>query len=426
MQDMNAAEAAALARPGDTVFVAGCCGEPKAILDAVAAEPSLWRDVRLIGSFIPGVNDRDLSALGIATQVDTIFATAGLRPGRSAGTVNLLPVSYTGLWRMVSEPGRVDIAFVQVTAPRRDGTTSFGIAVDFAPALIETGARLVGIVNPAMPDPVDGPRVPVDRFEALVRAETPLIEYDNGEPDAATAMIGQHIAALLQEGDRLQLGLGKVQTAVLRQLAGRRNLGFHGGMISTPLVERLAEGTFSRGIVTGVALGTRALYDAREVAETVAFRSVAGTHDLTALAAVPNLVAVNSVLEMDLFGQANAEMLGGRQISGQGGLVDFVRGARHSQGGRAILALPSTAGRQMRSRIVPALAEGVPATVSRGDADMVVTEYGVAKLRGIGVEERMRRLVAIAHPAFRDDLAAAWRSLGRTLGQQAEETTRAR
>lgn len=426
MQDVNAARAAALARPGDTVFVAGCCGEPGAILDAVAAEPSLWRDVRLIGSFIPGVNDRDLSALGIATRVDTIFATQGLRPGQSAGPVNLLPVPYTELWRTVSEPGRVDIAFVQVTAPRRDGTTSFGISVDFAPALVEAGARLVGIVNPAMPDPLDGPRVPVDRFEALVAAETPLIVYDNGEPDAATAAIGGHIAALLQEGDRLQLGLGKVQTAVLRNLAGRRGLGFYGGMISTPLVERLAEGTFSQGVVTGVALGTPALYEARAVVESVAFRPVAGTHGLSALAAVPNLVAVNSVLEVDLFGQANAEMLGGRQISGQGGLVDFVRGARHSRGGRSILALPSTAGREMRSRIVPALAQGVPATVSRGDADMVVTEYGVAELRGTGVEERMRRLVAIAHPAFRDDLAAAWRILGESAGRQGEETMRAR
>lgn len=420
MQGMNAAQATALVRPGDTVFIAGCCGEPKVVLDAVEAQPSLWQDVRVVGSFIPGVNDSDFSALGRGTQVDTIFATRGLHPVLSAGRVNLLPVSYTGLWQMLSEPGRVDIAFVQVTVPRDDGTTSFGIAVDFVPALIDAGARLVGIVNPAMPDPLDGPRVPVDRFEALVHAQTPLIEYDGGAPDAAMLAIGQHIVALLEEGDTLQLGLGKIQSAVLRQLAGRRGLGFHGGMISTPMLERLEEGTFSKGILTGVALGTKPFYRALNKIDGIAFRPVSQTHDLGALSKVPNLVSVNSVLQVDLFGQASAEMLGHRQISGQGGLVDFVRGARQSHGGRSILALPSTAGKETRSRIVPALAEGVPATVSRADVDIVVTEYGVARLRGVDVEERVHRLLAIAHPAFRDDLVRAWRALGR----RSQETMR--
>lgn len=420
MQGMKAAEVAALVRPGDTVFIAGCCGEPKAVLEAVEARPWLWQDVRVTGSFIPGVNDGDFSALGRGTQVDTIFATKGLHPERSAGRVNLLPVTYTGLWQMLSEPGRADIAFVQVTVPRKDRTTSFGIAVDFMPALVDAGARLVGIVNPAMPDPSDGPRVPVDRFEALVHAHTPLIEYDGGEPDAVMLAIGRHIVALLEEGDTLQLGLGKVQSAVLRQLAGRRGFGFHGGMISTPMLERLEEGTFSKGILTGVALGTGPFYRALDKFGAIAFRPVSHTHDLHALSKVPDLVSVNSVLEVDLFGQASAEMLGRRPVSGQGGLVDFVRGARNSRGGRSILALPSTAGGEARSRIVPALAEGVPVTVPRADVDIVVTEYGVARLRGIDVEERAHRLLAIAHPAFRDDLASAWRALGR----RPRETTR--
>lgn len=407
MDRVSAVQAAALVKPGDRVFVAGCCGEPGSILDIVAARPSLWRDVRLIGAFIPGVNERDFSACGIDTTVESIFVTPGLKPGRTRGKVDLLPISYTSLWERLARPGYVDIAFAQVPPPRPDGTTSFGIAADFAPAVEKAGSRLVGLVNPAMPDPVDGPRVPADRFEALLEANTPLPEYHSGEPDAAIIEIGRRIAGLLKEGDTLQLGLGKVQTAVLSSLCERRGLRFHGGMISTPIIECLRAGTFDH-VTTGVALGDAGFYRSIERLSDIAFRPVGTTHDLMELAGIPRLVSVNSVLEVDLFGQANAEMVGGRQVSGQGGLVDFVRGARRSHGGRSILALPSRTGRGRASRIVPCLGAGTPVTVARADTDIVVTEHGVAELRDLDVEERARRLVSIAHPDFREELERAW------------------
>lgn len=408
MKTISAARAAALAKEGDTIFLGGCSGEPGVILDAVAHQPDLWDGVTLTGAFIPGVNERDLSTLGRGTRVRTIFATRGLQPQVAAGQVEFLPATYIQFWQQLAQPGHVDIAYVQVPPPPLDGTVSFGVAGDFPAAAEASGARLVGLVNPQMPDPHDATRLPAHRFEAFVEASRPLVSYDAGSMDEATMRIGKTVADLLQPGDTLQLGLGKVQAAVLAALEGRSDLGFHGGMISSPIRRHLDAGTFSLGITTGVALGETSFYSYLRGRPDIAYRPVGHTHDLATLGAIDSFVSVNSVLQVDLFGQANAEMLNGRQISGQGGLIDFVRGASRSKGGRSILALASTAAGGRESRIVPALAAGVPATVSRADADMVVSEHGVAMLREADMEERARRLIEIAHPDFRDALRRAW------------------
>ncbi len=407
---ISAAEAARLAAPGSRIFVGGCCGEPSAVLDAVAADPDLWQGVVLTGAFIPGVNRRDLSSLGRATRVRTIFATEGLRPGRSAGDVALWPAHYTELWRSLSVPGAIDIAYFQVPPPRADGTIGFGIAGDFSPATVLAGARLVGIVNPNMPDVVDGPRLQADRFAAFVDSEAPLLTYDAGAPDPAIDRIAALIAREIAPGDTIQLGLGKVQKAVLGALGGHRDLGFHGGMISDPILPLIDAGVFARSITTGVALGSAALYT-RCGEAGLAFRPVGDTHAETRLSRIERFVSINSLVEVDLFGQGNAEMLEGRQISGLGGLADFVRGARNSPGGRSILALPATSQRGTQSRIVAALGKATPVGVARSDIDCVVTEHGLADLRGADVETRAERLIAIAAPAFRDRLAADWAAL---------------
>jgi acyl-CoA hydrolase len=416
---LSARDAAALAGAHSRVYVAGCCGEPGVILDAVAEDPALWRGVELIGAFIPGVNRRDLSAIGLGTTARSIFATEGLRPGRSAGTVAIWPAHYTELYRRLATPGAVDIAYFQVPPPRADGTVGFGVSADFSPAPEQGGARLVGIINPAMPDVADGPRLPVARFAAFVEADGPLIVYDSGRRDPVIDAIGVRIAGLIREGDTIQLGLGKMQQAVLDALGGHRDLGFHSGMISDPILPLMEKGVFSRGMTTGVSLGSEGLYAHAKDAKGLRFRPVGETHAIGHLSRIERFISINSVIEVDLFGQANAETLGGRQVSGLGGMVDFVRGARASAGGRSILALPSTAERGTRSRILAALPAGSPAGVSRSDVDCVVTEHGVADLRGASVAERAERLIAIAAPAFRDGLADAWADL-----QQGKETDR--
>jgi acyl-CoA hydrolase len=224
------------------------------------------------------------------------------------------------------------------------------------------------------------------------------------DADATSRAIADRVIALLRPGDTLQLGLGRMQTAILAALAraGIPDLAYHAGMIS----DAIRADTFPRGITTGVALGTRAFYG-RLADLPLTIADVGQTHAPATLAALPAFVSVNSVIEVDLSGQANGEWLSGRQISGQGGMVDFVRGARASVGGRSILVLPATAAQGAKSRIVPHLDPGTPVSVARADTDIVVTEHGVAHLRDASLSERAHRLAAIAAPAFRADLMKA-------------------
>jgi len=406
-------QAAALVPAGGRVLLGASAALPQALLAQVRADPDLWQGVTLTGAFVPGVNDEDLTGVGTATRVETIFATPGLAaapPGRVAH----LPLHYTAFWDRLSRPGVVDAVIVTVPPPRADGTVGLGVTADFAPAAIAAGARLIGVVNPAMPDVAQGPRLALDRFAALAEGEAPLACLDAGPPDDVFRAIGGHVLDLLRPGDTLQLGLGKVQQAVLMALEGADmpDLGFHGGMVSGPMLPLIRAGRFPRGVTAGVALGPEGFARAVAGLPGLRFAPVGETHALSRLAALPGLLAVNSCLEIDLTGQANGESLGGRQISGQGGLVDFLRGARLSRGGRAVLALPSRTGRNGHSRIVTALAPGSVVSVSRADVDLVVTEYGTADLREASLRQRAERLVAVAAPEHRDKLWNSWEASG--------------
>lgn len=397
---ISAREAAALGRGAGRILLGGSAAEPVAILDAVAEDPEVWRGVTLTGAFLPGVNDRPFGDLAPGGRVETIFSTEGLR---DQPTTAMLPLHYSAFWDRLARPGVVDLIVIAVPPPR-DGTVSLGPCADFAPAAIGAGARLIGAVNPRLPDPPGAPRLAVDRFEALCDGEVEVPSLPEAEPDAASRAIADHVLALLRPGDTLQLGLGKLQTAILRALAasGLRDLGYHAGMVSTAMAEAMDAGVFGRGVATGVALGDAAFL-ARLADLPLRFAPVGWTHAPATLAAIPRLVSVNSVLQVDLMGQANGEWLAGRQVSGGGGMVDFLRGARASPGGRAILALPATA-RGGESRIVPHLPPGTPVTIARADADLVVTEHGVADLREASLAERAYRLAALAAPQHREGL----------------------
>ncbi len=409
----GAREAARLAGQGANIFIAGCASEPLPILAAVQAEPQLWADTTLWGTFIPGVNDRDFTALGLGTTVRSIFATPGLRPGRTSASLRLMPLHYSTWWQYLAAPGLIDIAYVTVPPPRDDGTIGLGITADFAPAPIAAGARLVGVINPAMPDVARGPRLPLERFEALVEHEAPLPAYDAGPLDPATRRIAAHVAGLLRPGDTLQLGLGKVQSAILDQLAANPvpGLAFHAGMVSAPIRSALEAGVFDRGVTCGVALGDADFYRFVGSRLEMEFAPVGFTHAQKTFSKMARFISVNSVLEVDLYGQANGEFIGGRQISGHGGMVDFIRGSRQSEAGVSILALPSTGRGGTFSRIVSTLPAGIPVTVARSDVDVVVTEHGIADLRHADTGERAERLIGIADPVYREELHRAWKSM---------------
>jgi acyl-CoA hydrolase len=315
-----------------------------------------------------------------------------------------LPLSYLDTWRWLEREARFDLALVQVAPPDAEGRCSLGIACDFTPAVWPRATRLVAHVNPAMPR-TTGPSIPWSHIDAAVEAETPLLEAPDAQPDPALAAVAGHVASLIDDGDTIQLGLGRLQAEVLRALAGHRRLRLHTGMVSDGLLGLADAGALAdtEPVTCGVALGTDALY--RRVPTLARFAPVGETHDLARLARIERFTAINSALEVDLFGQVNGELAGGRQISGVGGLADFARGARLAPGGRSIIALTATDGTGA-SRIVPVL--GGPVSLSRLDADLVVTEHGVAALRHLDVDARAQALVAIAAPAHREALERAW------------------
>ncbi|HYC03748.1 MAG TPA: acetyl-CoA hydrolase/transferase C-terminal domain-containing protein [Azospirillaceae bacterium] len=403
-----------LLRPGLTVYAAGCAGQPDGVIGAWRNAPGCAEGVSFTGVYIPGVNGVDYSELGPGARMRTFFLAPEFRRGFAAGRIEFLPLHYTRIYPYLRDAAGVGLAVFQVSPPDADGTVTLGVSCDFTPALLEAGVPTLAVVNPNMPRTSGGPVLPLDGFTWVTEADTPLAGLETGDVPDDIAGVGSVIANLVNDGDTIQLGLGKVQAAVLRALEGRTGLGIHAGMISDPVLPLLEDGALER-VTTNVALGGPELYAACATDPRIRFTSVAHTHDFDVLRRIPKLVSVNSVIEIDLFGQGNAEMMGGRQVSGHGGLVDFLRGARYAPGGRSILATAATAKDGTISRIVPRLDPATVTTTLRADADLVVTEYGVADLRHGDVDARAAALISVAAPQFRDDLSRAWREARQSM-----------
>jgi acyl-CoA hydrolase len=407
----------ALLRPGMDVFVAGCAGESGSLLQALQDNPDAAAGVRFTGVQIPTVNTFSYADLTSTTRQRCFFLSPALRPAFDAGRVDFLPLSYTAIWDFL-ESTRFDLVVFQA-APAAKGF-SLSVASDFTQAAIKGAKRVICIVNSTLPI-TSAALIESQAVYATVELACPVLEYDAGALSPSMSVLGQQIAQLIPNGATLQFGLGKLQKAVLNSLRHHRNLRVHSGMISGPLLELSLAGALapwdklSPPVTTGVALGNDALYGQMAHSAFVRFMPVSYTHSASTLASVTNLVSINSILEIDLTGQVNAEMLDGRQVSGGGGMADFVLGARLSWGGSSILATPATANRGRSSRIRARLDAGTPITVPRHEVDCVATEFGVARLRGLSIDERAQALMGIADPQFRDVLAREWAVLRKKL-----------
>ena len=408
-----------LLRPGMTVFVQGASGEPRPLLDALAAAPEASAGVHYAGCFIPGVNTIDPASFHPGARLTSFFVFGDIARSHAAGRVRFLPLHYSGIWDYLARL-EVDLALLQVAPPDRHGRCSLGVSVHFVPAVLQRAKVIVAEVNAAMPRPAHSYELAYDRLDYAVGTERPLVALATGAPAPEIDRIGRNVARLIKDGDTLQIGIGKVPAAVLGSLRDLRDLGLHGGLISDEVAELHAAGVLNgarksyepKTMVCTAALGSEAVYRWAGRCPDLRFAPVSHTHDVRVIAQIDRFVAINSVLSVDLCGQANAETVGGRQVSGTGGLLDFVRGARLSKGGRSILALPSTADGRT-SRIVPRLGESDVVSCPRADADIVVTEHGIAHLRDKSVDERAEALIAIADPGFRDALTEHWESIRR-------------
>ncbi len=410
-----------LLRPGMRVYVQGVTGEPLTLVEALKARPAASDGVTYSGVFLPGVNTTDYAGLAAGARSTLHFGTSESQSSMDAGKARFVPTYYSRYFRDLESGPAPDLALVQVSEPNDAGRCSLGVAPDFLPALLShDGLTLVAEVNAQMPWCPDSPTIALDRIDYAVRADHPLPEQSAAAVEEPLSTITRLAAEHIPDGACIQIGVGRLPSAIAGALGDKNDLGVHSGMIADSVLDLLDKGVVTGRrkprdtgkVVTGIALGTQSFY--RRVADRpdVAFRPVSYTHDVRVAADMDRFTAINSVVEVDLYGQVNAESVAGRQISAAGGLPDFVRAAAMSPDGRAIYALAATAGRGTISRIVPRIGDGV-VTCSRTDTDWIVTEYGAASLRGLDVEARAQAVIGLAAPKFRDGLRDAWKEIRR-------------
>ena len=408
--DAAALDLARYIRPGAMVAWSQACAEPLTLTEALADQRKQLGGIRCFTgiSSSAAVRPEHGDYLSFASYT----AVGANRALSQAGLLGIVPSHYSELPRILADgPFRADVLLLALPPAGRDGTFGVGLGADYLAALIGRVPVVIAEVNDQIPDIGSDRRLSRDEIDVIVRTSRPPAEYPEPPATQAEAAIARHVADLVPDGATIQLGIGRLPAAVARRLRGHRDLGVHSGIITDGIAELIEAGvvtgvrkSLDRGlVVTGVLMGTRALIARAAADASVQLRDTRYTHDPAVLAAQHALVAINSALEVDLTGQANLETAAGRYVGGVGGAADFLRGAARSPGGVPVIALPSTAG--AASRIVASLSG--PASLPRADAGVIVTEYGVADLRGLSLAQRRERMLAIAHPDHRTALEAA-------------------
>lgn len=416
MQLVSPQSIAALLRPGMRVYVAGSCGEPGGLAEALQAAPEAAAGVTFVQFPLPGINTFDYSSLHADARMEVFFVTPTLAPAIAAGRVAFIPMQLRSVFDHLASGPAFDLAFFLAAPADADGRHGMAPNADFAAAVIGNARHVVVEINQFLLPPAGAPRLRAQQIDYCYLSQRPVVTMAPVAADPAARTIGAHVASLVRDGDCLQLGIGAIPTATLAALGDKNDLGVHSGLIDSAACELIRRGVINgsrKGVdrgqhVTGMAVGEAWMNAWLAETPQVSFRSASHTHDVGVIRQIDNFVSVNSAVEVDLFGQVNAEIVAGRQISGTGGAVDFMRGATASQGGRSIVALLATARGGSASRIVPALPAGNAATACRTDVDYVITEYGIAKLRGRSVQQRADALIDISAPQFRRELRADW------------------
>lgn len=399
-------------RPGDVVAWPQGSGEPRGLTRRLVEQRGELPRVEL---FVGMTTSETLSP----DHADR-FRFRGLNGAGSnrkltaAAVLDIIPTHVStvpGLIRSRAIP--VDVVLIRARPHPRPGFFTVGVVADYTQALIEAARCVIAELDERLPITSQDALVPRDAIDILVSGDADEILLPDPEPSPIDARVAEQVAGVIPHRATVQLGIGSLPVAVCRALAGHRDLGIHSGVISDVVVDLVDQGVVTNAhkgidpgcIVTGCLFGTRRLMDFAHGNAALEMRSADYTHSLRVMAGARNLHSVNSAIEIDLTGQANAEVAGERYLGAVGGQVDFVRGAQASPGGRSIIALASTTPDGKRSRIVASL-EGRPVTTGRADVDLIVTEYGVADLKGRSLSERARRLAGVAHPDFRGDLRA--------------------
>ncbi len=407
--DAAALDLKGVVRPGDHIMWGQATGEPQTLTEALVRQRQELGNVSVFvaACFAQTLQPEHADCIRISA-FGAIGSTSALA---RAGVLEIVPCHVGQVAQYISE-GRIgcDVAFVQVSPPGPDGRYSFGVIHDYTPAAVAVARVVVAEVNDQVPCTFGGQSLAIDDIDFLVRTSRPVLEVKRATVGNVERAIARHAGTYIRDGTVLQVGIGGIPDAILQSIGDRKDLGVHSGMIGDSVVDLVESGALTnarkpidRGIsITGALIGTRRLYDFAHRNNSLMMRESSYTHGEATLARLDNLVSVNSAIEVDLTGQVNAEVAGESYIGATGGQVDFVRAGHRSSGGRSIIAFAATARVEEVSRICVRL--GGPVTTARSDADVIITEYGAADLRAQPLRERVRRLIAIAHPKFRESL----------------------
>ena len=411
------AQAVQQIKSGQRVVVAHACGEPSIILDALVVHAAQYENVEIIHMVAMGKAAYCQPQYDKNFHHNAFFLGGSTRAAAAEGRVDFTPVYFSEIPGLLRAALRPHVPLLQCSPPHAHGYVSLGVSVDYTKPAAEASDLVIAQVNQNMPRTLGDSFLHVTQIGCLVEADTPVIELAPPKIGDVERAIGENVASLVRDGDTLQLGIGAIPDAVLLFLKEKNDLGIHTEMFSDGVVELVEAGVISneaktlhRGqSVATFLMGTRRLYDYVNNNPAVAMYPVDYVNDPYVIGQNDNLVSINSCVQVDIMGQVVSTSAGLRQISGVGGQVDFVRGANLSKGGRAIMAMPSTTGKGKISKIVPFLDQGSAVTTTRNEVNYVITEYGIAKLKGKSLRQRAEALIRIAHPDFRDELTAEFR-----------------
>ena len=402
-----------IVKSGDRIFIGSVAAVPNALVKDLIAHSKELHDIEVVHILTMGENVWAKPEYSDLFRVNALFLGSGTREAVSAGYADYTPCFLSeipGLFKDFTLP--LDVALIMVAPPDQHGYCSLGVSVDIVSAACRSAKRVVVQVNPSMPVTYGHSFIHKDEIDAWIEVDEPLYEAHPEFFDPVSEQVAQYVAMLIEDGSTIQLGIGKIPEAVTHYLNNHRDLGVHSEMISNGIMDLMKAGvvnnrqkSFHRGkTITSFCLGTKALYDYVDRNPHIEFYPSEHVNSPVKIARNDNMVSVSAAIEVDLTGQVVSDSVGYRFFSGIGGQVDFIRGAAMSNGGKPIIALPSTTDDGKVSRIVPFITEGAGVVTSRGDVHYVVTEYGIASLRGKSIRERALELIQVAHPDFRDQL----------------------
>jgi acyl-CoA hydrolase len=409
----TALEAISAIEDNEYIWTHSMAASPRVLFDALAVHAKTRHNLTLLQLHTERAEALASPELFGHLRHRCFFSSNSTRPLMAVGEADYVPMFLSDLPKLFNSGEQpVDTAIIQVSPPNKHGICTMGISVEATNAACLVAKKIIAHINPNMPKTHGDGFIAYDRFHSVYWQEDDLPLHPQGKLDEVTKAIGKNVAQLINDGDCLQMGIGVIPDAVLACLTDRKDLGVHTEMFSDGLLDLVEAGvitnrlkkTHSGKIVTGFAMGTQKLYDFVDDNPEVVFLDIEYVNDTAIIKRNNNVAAINSALQVDLSGQVCADSLGASIYSGVGGQMDFIRGASLSKGGKAIIALPSTAKHGQLSRIVNTLDAGAGVVTTRAHVQYIVTEYGIANLRNKSLKERAKALIEISHPDFRDEL----------------------